>query len=168
MTLEEAIKTALDYETKVRDVYGEACEKAINDVGQRVFKILAKEEQGHLDYLNHKLEQLKSGDTISADDLETAIPSKERILAGIAKLENRIEVEDRGDEVKMLKNALQVEVETGNFYRKMVKELDQDGQRFFARFVEIEEGHETLVQAEIDCLSGSGFWFDMQEFSLEL
>jgi peptide deformylase len=37
----------------------------------------------------------------------------------------------------------------------------------FARFLEIEEGHARIVQAEIDTLTGMGFWFDVQEFRLE-
>jgi hypothetical protein len=49
-----------------------------------------------------------------------------------------------------------------------VRTLDSEGQQLFERFVEIEEGHKAIVQAEIDCLSGSGFWFDTPEFSLEL
>ena len=43
----------------------------------------------------------------------------------------------------------------------------QDAQKMFARFVEIEEGHQAIVKAEIDAVSGSGFWFDFNEFSLE-
>jgi hypothetical protein len=37
----------------------------------------------------------------------------------------------------------------------------------FQRFVEIEQGHLAIVQAEIDSVSGLGFWFDMREFDLE-
>ena len=40
-------------------------------------------------------------------------------------------------------------------------------QEMFRRFVEIEEGHQKIVQAEIDCVSGAGFWFDSMEFKLE-
>jgi hypothetical protein len=49
----------------------------------------------------------------------------------------------------------------------MVGELSGERQRLFARFLEIEEGHVAIVQAEIDAVSGSGFWFDMKEFDLE-
>ena len=34
-------------------------------------------------------------------------------------------------------------------------------------FLGIEQGHQAIVQAEIDALSGLGFWFDFQEFNLE-
>jgi hypothetical protein len=50
----------------------------------------------------------------------------------------------------------------------MVSTLDGEGQQLFKRFVEIEEGHEAIVQAEIDCVSNSGFWMDTMEFGLEV
>jgi rubrerythrin len=168
MTLEEAMKTAIEYEEKVRDVYDEVRNTATNEVGKRVFGILAKEEQGHVDYLYKKLDDLKNTGSASTDDLKTTIPSPEAIAAEVAKLENRLESDDRDNELRMLRKAFQVEVETSEFYKRMVKELDPDGQKFFARFLEIEEGHVMLVQSEIDVLSGTGFWFDMQEFSTEL
>ncbi len=37
----------------------------------------------------------------------------------------------------------------------------------FDRFLEIEEGHVTIVQGELDAVQGLGFWFDVMEFSLE-
>jgi hypothetical protein len=45
--------------------------------------------------------------------------------------------------------------------------LPPEGQELFRRFVEIEEGHVAIVQAEMDLVSGTGFWFDTAEFSLE-
>jgi rubrerythrin len=74
---------------------------------------------------------------------------------------------DRSAELDLLHTALQLEVDTSSFYKQMVKELPTEGQTFFARFVEIEEGHLAIVQAEIDALTGLGFWFDVQEFALE-
>lgn len=168
MNIEEAIKTALEYENKVRDAYRHAAEQATDPVGVRVLGALANEEQGHVDYLNHKLEQWTQTGKITTETLETVVPSPERIAEGLQRLEDRkIEPQDRSDEVALLKQALQLEVETGNFYRKMVKELDGDGRKLFERFVEIEEGHEAIVDAELNAVSGRGFWFDMQEFSLE-
>ena len=50
---------------------------------------------------------------------------------------------------------------------KMVDELEGDGQRMFAHFVEIEKGHLDIVQAEIDAVTGIGYWYDFREFNLE-
>jgi hypothetical protein len=49
----------------------------------------------------------------------------------------------------------------------MVGELPAEGQSLFARFLEIEEGHMAVVQAEIDNVNQLGFWFDLKEFDLE-
>ena len=49
----------------------------------------------------------------------------------------------------------------------MVATLDADGKKLFERFVEIEEGHVAIVQAEMDMVTGAGFWFDTAEVSLE-
>jgi hypothetical protein len=49
----------------------------------------------------------------------------------------------------------------------MVATLDADGKRLFERFVEIEEGHLAIVQAEMDLVTGSGYWFDTGEFRPE-
>lgn len=167
MTLEEAINTAIEYETRVRDVYAEARNRAASDVGKRVFGVLAEEEQGHLDFLQHQLAEWKKSGKLSPDHLETAIPPSEAITEAAAVLENRLAGDDRGTELKMLQKAYKVEVKTGDFYKKMVQELGPEGKALFARFVEIEEGHEMIVRAELDVLSNTGFWFDMPEFSLE-
>ncbi len=50
-------------------------------------------------------------------------------------------------------------------YKQMVATLDAEGKSLFERFVEIEEGHLAIVQAEIDMVSGTGYWFDTAEFS---
>lgn len=168
MTLEEAIQTAIEYEEKVRDVYVHARADSINDIGRRVFKALAKEEQGHVDYLHLKLAELQNTGRVTADALGSVLPAPAQIQESVAKLENRLAADDRDNEIRLLKKALQAEIEASGFYQRMVKELDREGQQFFAPFLAIEEGHVTLVQAELDCVSGTGFWFDMQEFSLEM
>jgi rubrerythrin len=60
-----------------------------------------------------------------------------------------------------------VEIQASNFYKEMVGKLDGAGQQMFARFVEIEEGHLAIVQAEINAVNGLGYWFDIAEFDLE-
>jgi len=57
MDLEKAIKTALELEIKIRDIYLEGVQSIQNEAGRRIFQILADDEQYHVDYLEHKLEQ---------------------------------------------------------------------------------------------------------------
>ena len=74
--------------------------------------------------------------------------------------------ETRGGEVEMLRRALHMETEAGEFYKRMVKELPEEARPLFARFVEIEDGHTAIVQAELDYASGSGFMFDFRDFEM--
>lgn len=167
MTLEEAIKTAIEFEAQVNDVYRHATKNTSDPIGKRTFRVLADEEQQHLNYLKGRLDELQRTGSISAEKLDTAIPPRETIREGISKLEARMTQKDRGTELQMLGKALEVEHDTTNFYRKMVSELSAEGQALFARFVEIEEGHLAIVQAEIDYLSKTGYWFDIKEFDME-
>ena len=75
--------------------------------------------------------------------------------------------QDYSAELEMLKKALHLEMEATAFFKRVVAELKAEERQLFARFVEIEEGHEAIVQAEIDALTGLGYWFDYQEFKLE-
>ncbi|HUT69210.1 MAG TPA: ferritin family protein [Desulfatiglandales bacterium] len=167
MTIEEAIKTAIEFETQVRQVYRDAAEGASDPVGKRIFKVLAQEEQGHLEYLQSKLDEWKKSGTLTAERLDTVLPSRERISKGISTLEARRPGDERGGELQMLSRALDVEAKTSDFYKRMVKELPQEGKQLFAHFVEIEEGHLAIVRAEIDYLSKTGYWFDFKEFDME-
>lgn len=167
MTIEEALKTAIEFEDQVRDIYHNAMGGTTEPVGKRIFRMLAKEEQDHLDYLQSKLYEWKRAGTITAERLDTTIPSEKVIREGIRKLGSHIADKAQGGELQMLTRALDVEVKTSNFYKKMIRELPPEGQELFAYFVEIEEGHLALVRAEIDYLSKTGYWFDFKEFDME-
>jgi len=169
MNLEEAIKTALSYEARVHKTYMEAMETATSDLAKKVFKTLRDEEKYHLDYLHERLDEWKKTGTIKVASLATAIPSREIIDQSASSLREKVAPGGpvkHGAELEMLRKALKVEVETGDFYKEMVRTLDAEGRRLFERFVEIEEGHQAIVQAEIDSLSGSGYWFDTPDFKM--
>lgn len=167
MTIEEAIKTAIEYETRVREAYVEALEDATNSIAQRIFRLLADEENRHVTYLESKLSEWVVRQRLTLDDLETALPSPEAIEREVSKLEKQLNVEPDQKELEILQKVKSVELETSNFYKRMVSELPQEGQELFSRFVAIEEGHLGLVEAEIGAVSGSGYWFDMAEFNIE-
>ena len=169
MNLAEAIQTALTYERRVRDIYRDGAEQAPDAVGQRVLGALAEEEQGHVDYLERCLAEWQQDGRVTALKLQTVVPSQETIEAGLRGLTpDTQEPPKRSVEIDLLKQALQAEQETTAFYERMVAELDEAGRALFEPFLHIERGHTAIVQAEIDALTGTGFWFDFPEFSLEV
>lgn len=167
MTIEQAIRTGIEYELQVRKVYSEAAKKFKDPVARKIFTVLADEEDRHVVYLESRLEEWQRTGHVTAEALETAIPSEAEIEAAMTTLNRRMAEQDFGVEIEMLKKALALEGEATAFFRRMVAELKEEEQKLFARFVEIEAGHEAIVQAEIDALSGLGFWFDYAEFRLE-
>ncbi len=167
MTSEKAIRTAIEFETRVHAVYNEAVKRSADPVGKGIFSALAKEEQGHLDFLNSKLEELKKTGEIKPEKVLTALPSFQNILKKAEGLKKRIGSIEKDDEIAMLKKALEVELKTSEFYREMTRTLSGEIKEMFAQFLIIEEGHKSIVQAEIDHVGNSGFWLDFQEFDME-
>jgi rubrerythrin len=170
MKLDSAIKAALEYETGVHKVYLDAMNETADKKAKRVFKVLCDEEMGHLSYLQDRLDEWQKTGKIKVKHLGTSIPTREAINKGLEDLSKTVEPKPTRQilELELLKKALDAEVKASNFYKEMVSQLDGEGQALFKRFVEIEEGHEAIVQAEINTVSNLGFWFDTPEFRLEM
>jgi len=115
MTLEEAIKTAIEYETKIRDLYKEAVTVVADPLGKKALQMLQEDEQNHLDYLMDRLQRWKKTGKLVLEKLETIIPSREMITLEVEKLARKMPEEDRGDEKQLLSKALKVEIETSRF-----------------------------------------------------
>jgi rubrerythrin len=169
MKLDQAIGTALEYEGGVHRTYLEAMNKTRDKKAKRVFELLCEEERQHLEYLGSRLDEWQRTGKIHVKKLATTIPARKNIEKNLADLGRTVKPQRTRQilELDLLKKALEAEVKTSSFYKKMVRSLDAEGQEMFRRFVEIEDGHIAIVQAEIDSLSNLGFWFDMPEFRLE-
>jgi rubrerythrin len=169
MTLKEAITIALDFERKVRDHYFRFA-KAIEDpAGRRVFEKLGAEEQGHVDYLEFCQAEWQKSGKVPNIPLKSVLPKgKKWITDAQHKLQARPGKRiAAANEIEALKSALQYEKDADGFYRKFVAELPEGDRAMFTKFIEIEDGHLELVQAQLDNLQGNGFWFDTMEFRLE-
>ncbi len=167
MVLEEAIRTALQYEGRVIAVYLDAIRRSKDPIGKKVFKTLNEDEASHARYLKERLDELAVTGQVKQAKLSTAIPSVAEIGAALKNQQNKTLSPAPEEELNLLRQALALETETCEFYRKLSKELPPEDRALFERFVEIEEGHRGIVQAEIDSISGLGFWFDIPEFRLE-
>jgi rubrerythrin len=167
--VEEAIRTALEFEAKVRDVYAQAVTRSTDPAARSTLQVLAGEEQSHLDFLHAKLEEWKKSGRVSAEKLAMTLPSKEALSRGRQGLRKQMQLSaaDRAKAEATLRMAVTAEAEVGAFYKRMVDELPAESRPLFARFLEIESGHLAIVQAELDSVTGLGYWFDVQEFRLE-
>ncbi len=170
MKLDNAIKTALEYETGVHKIYLEAMNKTSDPDAKRIFKVLCDEEMGHVEYLRDRLGEWQKTGKVKVKKLGTSVPAQQVINKGLQDLRKTVKPKTtkQSPELELLKKALEAEIKTSNFYKEMVAKLDGEGQELFKRFVEIEEGHEAIVRAEINTVGNWGFWFDTPEFRLEM
>jgi len=169
LNLQEAIAVALDFEKKVRDHYVRGAKTIEDFQGRKVFEILGKEEQGHVDYLEHCLAEWKKTGAVPKAPLKTILPKgvkwieeEKKKLTG--RKDKRVAT---ANELDVLKTALQFEKDAAAFYHKLVAELPGADRPLFEAFLGIEDGHLAIVQAQLDSVQGMGFWFDVAEFRLE-
>ena len=146
-----------------------ARDRESNETAKRIFRVLCQEEAEHLTYLEERLFEWEKSGKIEVKALGTLIPGKKAIDKGLKDLQKTVKPQPTKLvlELELLKKALEAEIKTSDFYKEMVRTLDGEGQELFKRFVEIEEGHEAIVQAQIDAVGNWGFWFDTPEFRLE-
>ncbi len=169
MDLQEALSAAIEYEHRIRDHYAGAATQALDAKAKKIFATLAREEQGHVTYLESRLAEWKKTGTVTDAELPTLLPppawlkEEARKLAAVSAGKEL----PGSAELELLKVALELERTTSAFYQGLVGQLEERHAHLFSRFLEIELGHVAIVQAEIDAVAGLGHWFDFMEFSLE-
>jgi rubrerythrin len=166
MEIREALNTAIEYEKRVVDTYAAALAGISDPAGQRIFKLMEAEEKDHVAYLEAKLGEFLSSGSLSSSDLGTKLPPIEKIKDAVKSLEEKMADADFKSELEMLQKARDIEIETSSFYHRMVEELPDEGKAFFKRFVEIEDGHVALVEAEIEYLQHKGAWLSVDDGDL--
>jgi rubrerythrin len=167
MDLEEAITTAMDYESRIRDIYREAAKGMGVLAAKKFLKTMGDDEQHHLDYLAERLQTWRKTGQLKVEKLETAISPEELITPQMTKFKGDISKKILGDQKRILSRALKLEVETSNFYKRMVEEMHEEGQKMFAQFLDIEDRHINAVQMQLDYVTKTGYWFDFKEFDME-
>lgn len=170
LTVHEALRIAIGFEHKVRDHYARGASVIEDPQGRKVFAALAKEEQSHVDFLESRLAAWSATGSSGRERLtSSALPSPAWVREAQARHRTTASLRRVADqsEVELLKTALKLEQEASSFYHDLVRRLAAGDRDLFEPFLTIEEGHLTLVQAELDAVQGWGYWFDIPEFALE-
>ncbi len=144
--------------------------KAVKDPkAKNVLINLADDEVGHLTKLErHLLNILKGQPWLlpKADEIEAVA----RVFSSGAYEDKEINEKDLEDldEINILSVAVQREIIANKFYLDLAAaEKNPEAKEMFLSLANEEELHRKILQAEIDSIGQSGFWFDMQEFTME-
>ncbi len=163
----EALQLAIETEKKGYRFYRVASESTSDPKGKEVFSQLARDEIEHMGVFTTLYASVTNDEPWltyeeALDKFGEAKPDEEIFP------DEPIKGEEGFNDLKALEEALEFEKKAVSFYQGQVQKVTEDRARsFYEKLVEIEEGHVKIIQAEIDSLSGTGFWLGYQEISLE-
>lgn len=168
MTIEQAIHSAIEFETRVRDTYSAAADQVGTAEARRFFQVMSREEQGHIDYLRSREQEWRSAGTLTAAPVPSALEEESWVRKASENLQASAGDDARTSIVEHLYAALRLEEQASTHYRDLIAAVEHpDAEAMFGHFLEIEDGHIAVVQAEIDFQAGTGVFYDMREFTLD-
>lgn len=161
----DAIKMAVELESKGRKFYMEAAAKTLNETGKRIFNMLADEEQLHLATFKRMLDRSQSYS--GWRELVKDYPEKSEIPVFGDKARQSLR-KAQTDELQALRLAMKQEKDAISFFGDIVMmATDEDTKNIFEFIKEQEIYHYDLLQAEYDNITKTGFWFDSAEFRMD-
>lgn len=155
----EAISAYLKFAKAVRDP------KAKN-----VLINLADDEVGHMTKLEkHLMNIIKGQPWILPKAEEIEAVAAVFAASGYPEMEVRGTDLEKADVVRILGIAVEREIIANRFYLDLAaKATSAEAKEMFLSLAKEEELHKKILQAEIDSIGQSGFWFDIQEFTVEM
>uniref|UniRef100_A0A7C3UPD8 Rubrerythrin diiron-binding domain-containing protein n=1 Tax=candidate division WOR-3 bacterium TaxID=2052148 RepID=A0A7C3UPD8_UNCW3 len=150
---------AIGEEKKALITYLRFAYQTKNPSGKDMFIRLAMDEFEHMTSLEEFLLTAEEKVPISEiSDLIPKLPEKE------------IKTFAEGDisDLNALQIARELEERAIDFYRKEKENAKEEkAHSLWKRLEEMEISHYNLIQAEIDSINKTGFWFSVREFTLE-
>ncbi|KYK34447.1 MAG: ferritin family protein [Theionarchaea archaeon] len=140
------LATALELERKGFTFYSEAAKKTENETGKKMFSQLAKEEEEHIGKIKKMFSNLYPQNNHKEIPLFNA------------------EISEYSGEIDAIRIGIDMEKKSIEFYKNRAK---GNLKSLFNELIEFEKEHLELLQAELDYVQKTGFWFDYFESSLE-
>jgi rubrerythrin len=178
--MEEVLSVAIATEWEGYAFYRTLAERTRSPLGKEMFNRLAEEEVEHV----RVLEQVSCAYTDGCVymDYETALEYIEcevdldavdeegATCAETAPIFKRgVERAERLNDLDALRIAAETEEAAVKYYAEAAETApNDDAKSFFRHMLEIESGHQKLLEAEYDYYAANGFYFDQREFSLEM
>lgn len=168
----EILAKAIQFEVEGHAFYSNTERRIKNLKGKALFGQLAKDETRHADLLIAQYNSLKDkGGWIPYNDLLKKINTdelKKQKEVFRKPLKGKAQIGKDTDDVGALRLAISQEEEAQVFYRDAgMKTDDPQGKILYSKLVEMEGKHLTILKAEYDSLSDSGYWCDFPEFTME-
>lgn len=161
------IHKAIDYEKQAVYSYLRMAKASSDTNAKNVLINLALDEVGHMNKLEAHLSSVLRGK-------ERVLPrTTEAVEAAVPVPSAKLTVFDQekfaeADEIRFLELAIDREIVANRRYLKLAESArTPEAREMFLTLAKEEEMHAKILQAEVDSIGKSGFWFDMQEFTME-
>lgn len=162
------VHKAIDREKDAISLYLKLAKAVKDPKAKSVLISLATDEVGHMDKLERHLTSILSGkDWVlpKADILDAMtarlMESSTFVFPSAAELA-------RADEIRILELAVEREIVANRTYLEMASAAGSGvAKEMFLALAKEEEMHAKILRAEVDSIGQNGFWFGMQEFTME-
>ncbi|MDH5185438.1 MAG: ferritin family protein [candidate division WOR-3 bacterium] len=163
----KALATALEAEKTGLINYLNFAYQIKDETGKNMFLRLAMDEFDHMRLLEQQEYSIQKEKCFLAVTIEPS--AIEKLVPKLQDKDLRIRGKQGIDQLSALKTALELEDQAIKFYRAQAQtSTDLNAKAMFERLVDMEQAHYELLQAEIDAIEKTGFWFNLREFSLEI
>ena len=163
------VHKAIDREKDAISLYLKLAKAVKDPKAKNVLINLASDEVGHLDKLERHLTSILSGK-------EGLLPRASEVLDAMAAqlsesskfvFPSAAELA-KADEIRILEIAVEREIVANRSYLEMAASAQSAvAKEMFLALAKEEETHAKILRAELDSIGQNGFWFDMQEFTME-
>jgi rubrerythrin len=134
--------------------------------GKQMFVRLATDEFEHMRLIETQQASLAQSGVWQPASVDATVI--ERIVPRLSDKSLRIRGAEGQNQLSALNTALDLERSAQTFYEEQSRRVQAEPARvMFVRLAEMEAAHYALLQAEIDNIQQTGFWFGLPEFTLE-
>jgi rubrerythrin len=156
-----ALATALEAEKQSLRTYLRLAWDTRDASGKQMFIRLATDEFEHMRLLETWQADMRPPGAIEPSAIERLVPK-------LSDKSLQIRGTQGQHQLAALTTALDLEKSARTFYEEQGRLAREEPARvLFNRLAEMEAAHYTLIQAEIDSIQETGFWFGLPEFTLE-
>lgn len=161
------IHKAIDNEKRAIYTYLRMAKISKDANAKNVLLNLALDEVGHMNKLEAHLSSMLQGKawvlprTTEPVEAAVQVPDAELTVFDEEKFAD-------ADEIRFLELAIDREIMANRGYLELAESArTPEAREMFLTLAKEEETHAKILQAEVDAIGQSGFWFDMQEFTME-
>jgi len=162
----KALKTAIEIEDNGLLNFLKFARQTKDTTGKNMFIRLAMDEHEHRRIIEKQLNNLMEGKPL----IKIEIPKSEieQVAPTIRDKQQKTRGESGLLEIDALNTALDLERKAAKFFRDQANLIsDAEAKALFIRLAEWEDAHFDLIQAELDSIQGTGFWFGIPEFQMD-